>query len=108
MDQVLLWAAALLAAGACAAAIAAAVIAARPRRGEQGLAQMREELARLRGILVEESRQSRQESAQNITRSVNALGQALARNQQQMSREDVYKRQRQQQPGKQRRRRSPR
>ena len=28
---------------------------------------MREELDRLRGVLIEESRQSRQESAQNIT-----------------------------------------
>ena len=87
MDQVLLWAAALFAAGACAAAIVAAVMAAKYRRREEGLGPMREELDRLRGVLIEESRQSRQESAQNITRSVNALGQALASNQQQMSRE---------------------
>ena len=87
MDQVLLWAAALFAAGACAAAIVAAVMAAKSRRREEGLGPMREELDRLRGVLIEESRQSRQESAQNITRSVNALGQALASNQQQMSRE---------------------
>ena len=87
MDQVLLWAAALFAAGACATAIVAAVMAAKSRRREEGLGPMREELDRLRGVLIEESRQSRQESAQNITRSVNALGQALASNQQQMSRE---------------------
>lgn len=62
-------------------------MAAKSRRREEGLGPMREELDRLRGVLIEESRQSRQESAQNITRSVNALGQALASNQQQMSRE---------------------
>lgn len=62
-------------------------MAAKYRRREEGLGPMREELDRLRGVLIEESRQSRQESAQNITRSVNALGQALASNQQQMSRE---------------------
>ncbi|MEM1484707.1 DNA recombination protein RmuC [Oscillospiraceae bacterium PP1C4] len=45
------------------------------------------ELNRLREDMMNESRLSRQESSQNISRSISALGQALATNQSQMSRE---------------------
>lgn len=54
---------------------------------EEDLRVLLGELARLREDLLSESRQSRQENGQAVSRTVSALGQALASNQEQMSRE---------------------